>query len=233
MSVSVEDVVGELVGLLCEGLDNPIGSILRLDFGPLALRPDDPPTARPHGWRHLTVFSPWRVQTDREIISDWNVDGGPSGLIESSLRHLVGRTVEAAVTRPPAWDLIVSFSGGIQLAVFGDCTDERDHAWFILGTEGIDVVAVPIVRPLEDLISAAPADPAPPRKTVGSPLRGRTITARSGGAAGGREWDPRTPERTSCSTSRIDTSAVTPKERAACPGWGRRPFLHNRGGSQK
>lgn len=151
MSVSVEVVVGELVGLLCEGLDNPIGSILRLDFGPLALRPDDPPMARPHGWRHLTVFSPWRVQTNREIISDWNVDGGPSGLIEPSLRHLVGRTVEAAVTRPPAWDLIVSFSGGIQLVVFGDCMDERDHAWFILGTDGIDIVAVPIVRPLEDL----------------------------------------------------------------------------------
>jgi hypothetical protein len=155
MSQPITEVVASLVGLRCEAIENPIGSIISIDFGPLSLRPDDPPTARPHGYRHLTVLSPWRVQTDDDVIVDSNVDGGTNGLIRPLLRDLVGQRVVAAATSPPAWDLRISLSSSVHLLVFGDATDDRDDAWFILGTDGIQVAGQPVLRALPNTARSA------------------------------------------------------------------------------
>ena len=150
MRTAILDVIEQLVGLRCEAADNPYGSILRLDFGDLGLRADDHPAARPHGWRHLTILSPWRVQSDTEVLVDWNVDGGANGLINPLVQQLVGQRVERTSTGPPAWDMSITFSGGVRLVIFGDRQDDRADAWFILGRDGIEVAAQPIIRPMED-----------------------------------------------------------------------------------
>lgn len=148
MTSTVQELVSQIVGTSCEVAENPYGSILSIDFGPLGLGPDDSADARMHGWRHLTVSSPWRVQDDHEILFDWNVDGGANGLLPRLLSLLVGQTVVSAFTKPPAWDLVLRFAGGFQLVVFGDRDDNRDDAWFILGTDGAKATARPVVRPL-------------------------------------------------------------------------------------
>lgn len=144
----LRSAVGDLVGQRCERAENPAGSILSIDFGPLAVRTDDPPGAKPHGWRHLTVLSPWRLQSDELVIADWNVDGGPSGALPHVIHQLVGDRVVRAATTGPAWDLTLHWESGLVLVVFSDITDERDTAWFILGTDGLDVAAVPEVGDL-------------------------------------------------------------------------------------
>jgi hypothetical protein len=149
--VQIQATVQEIAGQKCERASNPHGSILSLDFGPLSLRPDEAPDSTPHGWRHLTVLSPWRLQTDREVISDWNVEGGAEGYVTSTLKLLIGQKVVSVETEPPAWDLRIRWENGLTLVVFGDCTDDRDDAWFILGTDGVEIGATPAVRPIQAL----------------------------------------------------------------------------------
>lgn len=136
-------VVRDLVGQRCERAENPYGSILSIDFGRLALRADDPPTAKPHGWRHLTILSPWRMQTSEYVVSDWNVNGGVHGGLQAALLRLVGNAIVDAETTGPAWDLVLKWDNGVSLFVFSDMTDDRDSAWFILGTDGIEASAAP------------------------------------------------------------------------------------------
>jgi hypothetical protein len=143
----LQSLVRDMVGQRCERTDNPIGSVLSLDFGTLALRLDDEPDALPHGWRHLTVLSPWRLQTPTEVVCDWNAAGGKDGTIRDCIRCLVGHQVLAAAASPPGWDLRVEFANGWTLVVFGDSTDDRQDAWFILGTDGTEAGAVPLLRP--------------------------------------------------------------------------------------
>ena len=140
---SPTDAVAELVGLPCTEATNPYGSILSIDFGPLD---EAAPDVRSHGLRHLTVLCPWRLQTDAEVVLDWNVDGGASGFIAPTLRTLLGTEVVSATTRPPAWDLAISFSNGLTLVVFGDSLDVRSDAWFILGRDGLEVIAKPAIN---------------------------------------------------------------------------------------
>jgi hypothetical protein len=148
MEIGIEVLVNQLVGLRCEAAENPYGSILSLDLGPLAVRPGDSSGEKPHGWRHLTITSPWRVQDSGEVLFDWNVDGGVSGRLPALVTILVGRLVVSASTAPPAWDLVMMFENDLKLVVFGDCDDTRDDAWFILGTDGAEAVARPRVRAL-------------------------------------------------------------------------------------
>lgn len=142
----LEIVVEQLPGLRCGAVDNPYGSILSVDFGEMGLRPDSLPDEKPHGWRHLTVYSPWRLDDGVEIIVDSNVDGGVHGSIGGLLQPLAGATVSAARVTAPAWDLVIEWTNGLRLSVFGDCDDDRDHAWMILGTDGVNAVAKPRVR---------------------------------------------------------------------------------------
>lgn len=143
---SVGRVLQELVGQRCEGVDNPHGSILRIDIGALGSRPDDVPTARRHGWRHLTVESPWRLERADGVLCDWNFSGGVDGELSWRIQTLLGRTVTSAQAVPPAWDLRVTFSGGVMLAVFSDSNDDRDDAWMILGTDGVELVVGPTMN---------------------------------------------------------------------------------------
>lgn len=143
MTNDVQAVIRELIGQRCEGADNPYGSILRMEIGPLGRRADDPPTAAPHGWRHLTVLSPWRLESIDGVIADWNLSGGDQGEILGRVAALVGLTVVAASAEPPGWDLTLSWSNGMRLRVFGDCTQDRDDAWVILGTDGLELGAGP------------------------------------------------------------------------------------------
>lgn len=136
----------DIVGPLCERATNPHGSILSLDFGTMARRPDDEPAAVLHGWRHLTILSPWRLQDDQQIHCDWNTNGGRNGLIAPFIARLEGQRVLEATTSPPGWDLTLRWSEGLTLLVFGDSNNERDDAWFILGTDGAEAGATPIIR---------------------------------------------------------------------------------------
>lgn len=138
-------IVGELVGQKCTEITNPYGSIVMIDFGPMAHPEGEPPDAL-RGWRQLTVYSPWRVESPQEVAYDWNVDGGAAGLLPALVQSLVGQHVIDAETQPPAWDLVVSWSDGTRLVVFGDSTSHRDSAWFVLGIDGECVSADPVVR---------------------------------------------------------------------------------------
>lgn len=139
-------LLADVLGQRCERATNPHGSILSLDFGELGRRKDDDASAVLHGWRHLTVLSPWRLQLPAEVLCDWNSSGGSEGVLGVVIAQLEGQTVVAAATTEPAWDLTLTFSSGVQLVVFGDSTDDREDAWFILGTDGMECGAVPVVR---------------------------------------------------------------------------------------
>lgn len=133
----------ELVGQRCEAADNPLGSVVRFDFGPMGLGPMAGPGSKPHGWRHLTVESPWRLQTQREVLCDWNALGGKGGEIQGLVNQVVGQIVEAASSGGPAWDLHIRWANGITLVVFSDATEDREEAWSILGTDGLTLEAGP------------------------------------------------------------------------------------------
>jgi hypothetical protein len=92
------------------------------------------------------VLSPWRLESEAEIVIDWNTDGGAGGAILPAIEVLIGQRVVAASTSPPGWDLRIRWSNGLTLVVFGDCTDDREDAWFILGTDGAEAGAVPVLR---------------------------------------------------------------------------------------
>jgi hypothetical protein len=139
MTSDVQSVIHGLIGQRCEGVDNPYGSILRLDIGPLGRRADDSTATPPHGWRHLTVLSPWRLESASEVIADWNLSGGFEGVILGRVKILIGLTVVAASSQPPGWDLVLSWSSGLHLRVFSDRTQDRDDAWAILGTDGLEL----------------------------------------------------------------------------------------------
>lgn len=136
-TLDINTLLGELVGQRCEGADNPYGSILRLDIGLLGVRANDAPGTTPHGWRHLTAESPWRLASNREVLCDWNDEGGVGGVLAKRIVHLVGKTVLEIVTAPPGWDLRMRLSEGLDLFVFSDSNDDREDAWFILGTDGL------------------------------------------------------------------------------------------------
>jgi hypothetical protein len=117
--------------------------VLRFDLGQLALGPHDEPNSRPHGWRHLTIKSPWRLQTGAQVLCDWNAKSGAEGEILKVASQLVGLTVKGVQTSPPAWDLELHWSNHTTLVVFSDSNEDRDDAWFILGTDGLEIIAGP------------------------------------------------------------------------------------------
>lgn len=136
-------LIQQLVGQRCERVDNPHGSILRLDIGQLGTLPDDPPDALSHGWRHLTVLSPWRLQDKDYVACDSTDPGGAGGVIASYVTILNGRKIVSASVTEPAFDLEIEFKGGLNLVVFSNNGGVDDSAWFILGTDGLQVSAKP------------------------------------------------------------------------------------------
>jgi hypothetical protein len=133
----------ELVGKRCERAENPIGSILLLDIGPLGRGPHQEPESVPSGWRSLTIESPWRLQDEEKVLCDWNARSGVAGEILNAIRGLVGHSVVRVHTSPPAWDLQIWWSNGMSLVVFSDSNEDRQDAWSILGTDGITITAGP------------------------------------------------------------------------------------------
>jgi hypothetical protein len=144
----IKKSIAGIVNMRCTQSRNPIGSTLVLDFGPVALPRSPVPGEKPRGERRLTVYSPWRVQSDQEIVFDWNVDGGAGGRLPALVGALENANVRRVETRPPGWDLEVDFDNGLTLVVFGDVEDERDVAWFILDADAAAFSARPRVRPL-------------------------------------------------------------------------------------
>jgi hypothetical protein len=120
-----------------------------LEIGPLGSRADDAPDARPHGWRHLTIYSPWRLDDVDHVICDWTFPGGAKGEITPLIQTLIGRNVESVVADAPGWDLHIRFSGGLMLVTFSDSDEDRDDAWMILGTDGLEIRAAPIYGPAD------------------------------------------------------------------------------------
>lgn len=145
-TLTLTDVLAGLVGERCAGVDNPYGSVLRLDIGPLELPAGASADERPHGWRHLTVYSPWRLTSETDVLCDWNDDGGAKGHLTQLITVLHGQAIVSANSVGPAWDLRLEFSEGVTLYVFSDNTDERDDAWVILGTDGLELGVRPRVR---------------------------------------------------------------------------------------
>lgn len=144
MDKQLQVAVEQLVGMECKVAENPYGSILSLDFGPLGRRVEDAPDAKLHGFRHLTVLAPWRVQDAGGVLFDWNSPGGADGELKSLIQIFVNEAIVSASTSPPAWDLNIRWESGCQLVVFGDFSD--DEAWFILGTDGFEAVARPFTQ---------------------------------------------------------------------------------------
>ena len=140
---SVTRVLHELIGQRCENVENPHGSVLSIDIGPMGTRVGEE-NAKAHGWRHLTVLSPWRLETLDKILTVWNTPGGtehPDLVVAVS--RLIGLRVVNVESSPPAWDLTITWSSDIPLRVFADSTPQREDAWFILGTDGEEVAGVP------------------------------------------------------------------------------------------
>ena len=140
-SRALQALVDQLVGLPCTQAKSPHGSILSLDFGPLGRRGDDDASDEPHGWRHLTVLSPWRVQDSARVRFDWNHANAEIQRAVATL--LLGCNVVDATMMLPGCDLIIRLSNGLELRVFGDSTADRVDAWFILGTDGAEAGASP------------------------------------------------------------------------------------------
>lgn len=64
----------------------------------------------------LLVWCSWRLQRPGAVLA--SSDQGASGL--SALDAIVNSTVTDVTCSLPAWDLLVRFSGGLELAVFCD-----------------------------------------------------------------------------------------------------------------
>jgi hypothetical protein len=139
----INSLLREMIGQPCVGLDNPYGSTIRLEIGPLGLRVDDELTARPHGWRHFTIKSPWRLASKQFVLCDWNDREETSESISERIATLVGRSVLDVSATPPDWDLRIRFSGNLELFVFADSDTSREDAWFLLGTDGLAISAGP------------------------------------------------------------------------------------------
>ena len=139
----LRDHLNELVGHKCEGVDNPLGSVLRLDIGARGLGPHDGPNSEPHGWRHLTIESPWRLENRREVLCDWNLSQTDAAGLKSCIAQLAGQTIRSVEAELPGCDLRLSWSNDLKLIVFADTTEDRDDAWFILGTDGLELTAGP------------------------------------------------------------------------------------------
>lgn len=77
------------------------------------------------------------------MLFDWNDEGGPNAPLQRLVPSLIGRRVVSASASAPTWDLRIEFSGDRVLEVFSDCSDDRDDAWFVLGTDGIEVSVSP------------------------------------------------------------------------------------------
>ena len=136
-----QSLLQALCGQPCSGIDNPHGSVIRLDIGPtievLTIRG----RLVQRGWRQLTVLSPWRLERSSTVLLDWNAlardpDGG-----NSRISSLVGATITAVETQGPGWDLAVSFSDGSVFRVFNDINEDRSEGWYILGTDGLELSA--------------------------------------------------------------------------------------------
>lgn len=143
-------LVRDLEGQPCCAAQNPYGSILLLDFGAMKTSVDASSSGGSRGWRSLSVLSPWRLETENHVLCDWNVTGGANGYIDAQISVLVGESVLEVETRPPGWDLRIKWSNGLVLLVFGDCTDLRGEAWYLLGDEGQEVAGVLVVAELRD-----------------------------------------------------------------------------------
>lgn len=141
VTVEVASAVAQLRGLACTQADNPHGSILLIDLGPLAVPEGLPAEAPKRGYRSLTIFCPWRLETATDVLGDWNGSGSTSERINQLLSSLVGVTVADAQVFPPSGDLRINFSNGTHLIVFVDSNGEAaDDAWSLLGTDGLEVV---------------------------------------------------------------------------------------------
>jgi hypothetical protein len=143
MPNSLDAIMTELTGQRCEQVDNPHGSILRLDLGEMSVPAAYPAGAQPHGWRHVTVLSPWRLADGERVICDWTDPGGAGGVLTDLIQVLKGQLVVAASSSPPSFDLRLQFGGGHQLTVFADVDDSRSDAWFVLGTDGTEIGVSP------------------------------------------------------------------------------------------
>ncbi len=134
----IQEVLAELPGKRCAGIDNPYGSVLRLEIG-ASPTPGKDQAAYTHAFRHLTIFSPWRLETPQEVITDWNEEGGVNGTLIQTMGRLVGDEIISARAVPPGWDLTLHWSSGLTLRVFGDIDDTRDDSWMILGNDGLEL----------------------------------------------------------------------------------------------
>lgn len=131
-----------VVGCRCEVADNPVGSVIHVDLGPLSNRSDDQPGARMHGRYCFTIRSPWRLIENSLVVSDWNDRGGSGGDIEAALGKLIGAVVIGVQVEEPGCDIRLLFANQSVLQVFAD-SDADDDAWFVIGTDGMLVKARP------------------------------------------------------------------------------------------
>jgi hypothetical protein len=83
----------------------------------------------------LMVWSAWRLDGPLRPITGWLEPNDNSGPMVKGLAQLEGETVMNVRVLPPAWDLILEFSGQKTLRVFCDATGDnpRSENWSLLG----------------------------------------------------------------------------------------------------
>lgn len=72
----------------------------------------------------LLVWCSWRLQRGREVLA--SSDQGQFGL--ATVKGIVGAVVDEATCIPPAWDLTVRLSNGLELQVFCDHVEPNASA---------------------------------------------------------------------------------------------------------
>ena len=128
-----------LIGQHCLEVTNSAGSVLLIDFAnetkqASSLEPSSPRST-------LLVDSPWRVQTEQEVLCDCNAENSPSGELQTCVVRLVGQKVRTVQVSLPAYDFVLTFDDGIRLVVFSDADVNREHAWTFFGGEGGTLIA--------------------------------------------------------------------------------------------
>jgi hypothetical protein len=98
--------------------------------------PRHPPEFRTHrGSVELLIWCSWRLQRSAEVLASSDQD-----ITEFlPLKGIEGSTITDVVCSPPAWDLLLRFSNGLELAVFCDHVEpgaSMSQNWELRGPDG-------------------------------------------------------------------------------------------------
>jgi len=139
IGVELEKALRALVGKPCWTVfaGPETGSAIDIHFG--SKIPRLPPLRNPalsdderryEGEFSLYITCAWRMTENNQVVYGWTDAADDPAALNSTLEHLVGRTVIAMDVKPTAWDLSLQFGSDLILDIFCDQTslvDEDDN----------------------------------------------------------------------------------------------------------